>query len=79
MTSHVTFLEGPEILCYWKCCHNYVWGLCLSSVVVETVVVRYILLPLGSYQWMEQPQLIGASVGVGMVVRAVVPLTILRN
>ena len=47
-------------------------GLCRCGVVVETAVVDYGLLPLDYCQWVEQLQLMGVSVGVAIVVHAVV-------
>ena len=54
-------------------------GLCLCSIVVETAVAHYGLLPLDYYQWIEQLQLMGVCVGVVMVVHAVVLPAILQN
>ena len=75
----VVELVGPEIP------HCLGWGsdfipcLCLGDVRVEIAVVHYRSLPVDNCQWMEQPQLIGVSVGVIMVVHAVVLPAMLRN
>ena len=67
------------ILCCWGWDPDFVQGLCLCGVVVETVMVHYGSLPLNYCQWMEQLRPMGVNVGVAMVVHAVVLPAILRN
>ena len=72
-------LAGPGIPRCWWYGRDFVQGLCLCEVVVEIVVVHYGLLPLYYCQWMEQPQLIGLSTAIIVVVHAVVLPAILQS
>ena len=47
-------LVGPGILRCWGWVLDFVQGLCLCDVVVETVIVHYGSLLLDYCQWMEQ-------------------------
>ena len=67
------------ILRCWGWVPDFVQGLCLFDVVVETAVVHYGLLLLDYCLWMEQPQLMGVNVEVVVVVHAAVLPAILRN
>ena len=75
----VVELVGPGILRCWGWVPDFVQGLYLWGVVVENVMVHYGLLLLGYCQSMELLPLMGVSVGVVMVVYAVVLPAILRN
>ena len=42
----VLAVKGPKILHYWEWGPDYVQGLCLCSIVIESVVVQCVSLPL---------------------------------
>ena len=75
----VAVLAGPGFLHCWEWVPDFLQGLCHCEVVVEIAVVSYELLLLDCYHWMEQLQLMGVSMGVVMVVYAVVLPAILQN
>ena len=70
---------GPGISRCVELGPGFIQGLCLCSVMVEIAVVHYRSLPLDYCQETEQSQLTRVSVGVMMVVHAVVLPAILRN
>ena len=63
----------------WGWVPDFVQGLCLCGVVVETVMVRYGSLPLNYCESREQLQPIGMNMGVVMVVYTLVLPAILLN
>ena len=75
----VAVLAGPELLRCWRWVPNFIQELCLCCVVVQIAVAHYVSLLLDYCQWMEQLQLMRMSVGVVMVVHAVVLPGILQN
>ena len=75
----VVELIGLEILHYLRWGLDFVQELYLYDVIVGTVMAHCGSLPLNYCQWMEQPQLMELSLGIVMVVHAVVLPTILRN
>ena len=75
----VAMLAAFGILHCWGWDPDFAGGLFLCGVVVEIAVAYYGSLPLDYCQWMEQPQLMAVSVGVVMVVHAVVLPAMLEN
>ena len=75
----VVELVGPGILRCWGWVPDFVQGLCLCCVEIETVMVYYGSLPLDYCQWIEQLLLMGVSVAVVIVVYTVVVPAILQN